>query len=239
MEPATAAAAMQIGSSIIGGLGKSSSSKKAMQSWLTQFNLQKEWEKEKMKSAHQWEVQDLIAAGLNPVLSAGGSGAMNASAPNPSLPDYSTYENAKTQKITAAINMMNAYTQAKAQSSQADLNEATKLKTEQEAGMIEPKAMAEIKHLNSAAAVNKAQKNLVESETTKTGAETEKTREETKRTKSGWLAQILGTDETQKKGKAFALGAASLFGGGTAIKAYKTFKALKNTVGFSKFLKSM
>lgn len=34
-----------------------------------------EWERERAKNAHQWEVEDLRKAGLNPILSAGGGGA--------------------------------------------------------------------------------------------------------------------------------------------------------------------
>lgn len=34
-----------------------------------------EWERERAKNAHQWEVEDLRKAGLNPILSAGGIGA--------------------------------------------------------------------------------------------------------------------------------------------------------------------
>lgn len=45
----------------------------------------KAWERQKeaMKHAHQWEVQDLRAAGLNPILSAGGSGASTGGLTSP------------------------------------------------------------------------------------------------------------------------------------------------------------
>lgn len=62
-------------SSILGGLFGSSSAK-------SQAEIAWEHQKELAQNKHQWEVEDLKAAGLNPVLSAtGGSGASTSSVP--------------------------------------------------------------------------------------------------------------------------------------------------------------
>ena len=53
-----------VGNLVYSGLGGKASAKQ-------QFQNQKEF----MQNAHQWEVQDLEKAGLNPILSAGGNGA--------------------------------------------------------------------------------------------------------------------------------------------------------------------
>lgn len=57
-----------------------------------------DWERERATNAHQWEVQDLQNAGLNPVLSAGGSGAVTSGVAAPEVPDYG-------QAVTSALNV--------------------------------------------------------------------------------------------------------------------------------------
>lgn len=49
---------------------------------LLMMQAQMDWEKKKMQNAHQWEVEDLHKAGLNPILSAGGQGAVGSGAPS-------------------------------------------------------------------------------------------------------------------------------------------------------------
>lgn len=58
------------------------------------------WEKERAQNAHQWEVADLKAAGLNPILSAGGQGATTGGVSAP-IPDTSQL----TSGISSAIGL--------------------------------------------------------------------------------------------------------------------------------------
>ena len=64
-----------IGGFLNGITGANSASKKSQKYSLQSMAVQNAYEKEAAQNAHQWEIKDLEAAGLNPILSAGGNGA--------------------------------------------------------------------------------------------------------------------------------------------------------------------
>lgn len=78
MDPAIGASLISGGASLLGGLFGNNSAKKAA-------NRQMDFQREMAMKSHQYEVADLRAAGLNPILSAGGSGAAVPSGAMPSL----------------------------------------------------------------------------------------------------------------------------------------------------------
>lgn len=84
-----------------------------------------QWERERAKNAHQWEVEDLTKAGLNPILSAGGSGAVTGGI-SPQMPDYSNYKGfgAIIPLVTDLINMKATMSNARKADSESKLNKA-------------------------------------------------------------------------------------------------------------------
>lgn len=65
----------KIGGTINDVLGGTSSAKQAQKYQLQQMAVQNQYNEKYAKNAHQWEVEDLQKAGLNPALSAGGNSA--------------------------------------------------------------------------------------------------------------------------------------------------------------------
>lgn len=87
-----------IGAAALGLLG-SKSANKANQSI---NDAQIAYSREAAQNAHQWEVEDLRKAGLNPILSAGGTGA-NASVPS-MIPMQNEFEPAVNSALAARAN---------------------------------------------------------------------------------------------------------------------------------------
>lgn len=80
MDPMTQSALITGAAGVLGGIQSISGSKDMAKN-------QRRFITKQMQNAHQWEVADLRAAGLNPILSAGGGGARGGTMASPTIPD--------------------------------------------------------------------------------------------------------------------------------------------------------
>lgn len=126
-EPVTAAAATSPwwGPAVIGGAAALAGSAWSAFSGSKQAEKQRDWQAEMSNTAHQREVKDLKAAGLNPILSAKLGGSTTPSGAMPQVPDYG---NSARSGIEAA----QAYADMKVKAATvADINASAQLKNTQ------------------------------------------------------------------------------------------------------------
>lgn len=229
--------------SYMGAKSSATSAKKQMAFQMMQQMMQQSWEKQKMQHAHQWEMQDLKNAGLNPALTAmGGSGASGGSIGMGSgaMADTSGYTasaNAILESVKNSINSAqtekrieneNAMTEAEVANKNADT-----LNKMEEYPWISKK---------NTKAIEEAESRIINNQinSAKQTAETHKIQEEINETKGGLITKVFGTDPTKVQGAVNALG---LIGGGGvlggALKGYKAFKAIRSAKNFGKFVNSI
>lgn len=125
IEPTTAgmiaSAGISAGASL---LGANKSAKAARE--LTERQIA--WERERAVNAHQWEMQDLKAAGLNPALTASGTGA-ETSGITGAMPDYSGIAEGGKNVANSIEFAIDQSRKNKLTNSETSLNNANTLKT--------------------------------------------------------------------------------------------------------------
>lgn len=116
--------------------------------WLQNQNF--EHQKEAMKNAHQWEVEDLQKAGLNPILSAGGTGASAGGVGGGSSVGMQSGMGGLSDLINSAGGLIKLSSEVKNLDKDTDLKDAQKNLTKGETEKIKP----EIKEIESKTLLN-------------------------------------------------------------------------------------
>lgn len=162
--------------------GASSAAAQSQKYALQSAAINNQYQKEFAQNAHQWAVKDLEAAGLNPILSAGGSGA-TASGGGVNSAQMASSGMSPLDLVNTGINTINGVQTAKRTASEtANINADTALKKAQTliAGI-----EFDIKSGTS------------ETEIKRKKAELNKLLEEVKLIKQGGIGKTLGTELTE------------------------------------------
>lgn len=180
---------MGLGSFINKVTGASNSAKQSYKysSWLQNENF--EHQKEAMKNAHQWEVEDLQKAGLNPILSADGTGASAGGVGGGSTVGMQSGMGGLSDIINSAGGLL------KLSSEIDNLDKDTELK-----GAVTGKTNKEVQEVNSRTQLNNAKLKEVASNVLLNSAKTAETKmntalkkEERARIRKGKVTDLLGT----------------------------------------------
>ncbi len=145
-----------IGSVVNDVLGGTTSARRANQYALQQMRAQNALNKETMQNAHQWEVQDLQKAGLNPILAANGNtSALGASTPSgPQAATGSPFDMA-----ARVFDMMNTAENTAKTKAEKELAEAQAAAQIAQNPYISEKAKKEIANLDATKKLTEAETN--------------------------------------------------------------------------------
>ena len=131
----------------IGGLGAAGASAASAHNAM---KAQIAWERERAQNAHQWEVEDLKKAGLNPILSAGGSGATTGgiSAPVPDTSGIAQAGQAVGNTLTTAIDAKRLENETSQVQAAIDQIRAQILETNSRTSLLDQQAITELAKRN-------------------------------------------------------------------------------------------
>lgn len=154
---------------------------------------QVEWEEKRAKNAHQWEIEDLKKAGLNPILSAGGSGAITGSVSAP-VADTTGIANA----VSSGMSAMAEQEKAKTEETTQNLQEAQANTAKQETSL---KAAQTAESLENANLISKKQASEIAEQSLKY-VQASKTDQEIKQQKERFDKEMKLLEEQIQQAKA-------------------------------------